>query len=502
MAEKAKEKRKIKSPNVYVVLFFVLVFVAILTWIVPGGEYQVDQAGNAMAGTYTPTDANPQGFWEIVMAPIIGMTGDERISGAINISLDVMIFGSFLQVVNSTDALGVALKGVSEKFKNNQRLLITILIFFMMTLATIYGAYEEAVIYMMMIIPVIIGLGLDTMTAILITVLGTQAGNAASIINPFSTGIASGIAGIPPGDGMGYRTLIFVVLGLVLSLFINRYAESVQKNPEKSPVYHRMDEDRELYLAEDDSADKGMSKTQRNVLIIFAVAFGILILALIPWDTLDINIFVRFSEWLYSIPILGNLIGAFPAFGTWGFNAMTAWMLLLSVIAGFVANYDIDTTLDHIIKGAADLVPTALIIPMARGIQVLMESGNITATILNFGENTLSSLSPIPFVLLTLLFYLALATLMPSSSGLGAATMSIMAPLATFAGLPASIMILIFNFALGLAKMIMPTSIAAMTCTTAVGSDYADFVKIAIKPWIACFLVAGLLLILNVLIVA
>ena len=43
----AKEKKQFKSPNAYVIIFMVMLFVAALSWIIPGGAYELDQIGRA-----------------------------------------------------------------------------------------------------------------------------------------------------------------------------------------------------------------------------------------------------------------------------------------------------------------------------------------------------------------------------------------------------------------------------------------------------------------------
>ncbi|MGX6980241.1 YfcC family protein [Vagococcus elongatus] len=499
--ETQKEKKTFKTPNVYVILFFVLVFTAILTWIIPGGQYKLNDAGQAIGGTYSKIQSNPQGIWEIIMAPIIGMVGDDAFTGAISISLDVMVFGSFLEMVNRTGALDIGLKNIAKKYENNYKILITILVFAMMSLGTIYGAYEEGFVYLMMFLSVILSLGLDTIVVLMIVIFGTAAGCGASIINPFSTGIAAGIAGITPGEGIGQRIVAFVVLGLVISYLISSYAGKILKNPEKSTQFHRRELDLEEFSSQE-SIEK-LNPMQKKVFAVFILTFSLLIIGLIPWTTLSEN-FTFFEDsvtWITSIPILGTILGkTFVPFGQWYFNEMTALMIIMTFVVGFIAKYDIDKSINIFIKGASDLVSTALIVPMARGIQVLMTNGNITSTILNFGEKTLANLPPIPFVLICLVFYFALASLMPSSSGLAAATMSIMAPLAVFAGLHETDMIMIYNFALGIVKMLMPTSIIVMTCTQVVHVDYMDWIKSTWKMWIVVILTCCILLVANVLI--
>lgn len=252
-AEGELTKKKMKSPNAYVIIFCIILAVAVLTWIIPGGQYELDEAGNAIAGTYTRAERNSQGIWDVLMAPIVGMVGNSQVSGAIAISLCIMLYGSMLEMINHTGAIKIFLKRVADKNKNNYHALIWILVFLMGALGTVYGAYEEGLVYLLMFMPVILALGLDTMVAVMIVALGTQGGCLASIVNPFSTGIAAGIAGISPGEGILLRTIVFVVVLSIVSIYICRYADKIKADPTKSPQYYRMADDlKEFPVAQDE----------------------------------------------------------------------------------------------------------------------------------------------------------------------------------------------------------------------------------------------------------
>lgn len=152
-------------------------------------------------------------------------------------------------------------------------------------------------------------------------------------------------------------------------------------------------------------------------------------------------------------------------------------VMVATLAIGLVMRYDADTIIDTLIAGAAGLVSTAFVVPLARGIQVVMDNGQITPSILNACESTLSALPPIAFVIVALVLYTLIACLIPSSTGLAAATMGIMASLSQFAGVEVYIMVIIYCMALGLAKMITPCSIVVMTCTSAAHMSYGDWVK-------------------------
>lgn len=500
--EKVAGKKKFKSPNTYVIIFFVLLFVAILTWFIPGGKYELDEAGRSIAGTYTRVDANHQGLWNVIMAPIIGMVGNDKVKGAITISLNVMLFGSFLEMMDSVGAINIALKGVAKKYQENYAVLITVLTFIMGLFGTVQGAYEEGFVYLLMFLPIVLSLGMDTIVALMIVILGTQAGCAASIVNPFSTGIASGIAGISPGEGIIFRTVAFVVMLSFCSFIICQYAKKVKNNPKLSVQYFRRDKDLEEFTSLDVDTEK-LTKRQNYVFIIFIMTFLIMIVSLVPWTSLNPNFtfFETMTNWLNHNVITSSLLGNnLVPLGDWYFNEINGLLIVMTIASGFVMGYSIDKTINILIKGAAALVSTAFIVPLARGIQVLMTEGNITATVLYACEKTLGSLNPILFVIVCFLVYIILAIFIPSSTGLAAATISIMAPLAVFAGIHESSMVVIYNFALGFVKMFAPTSIIVMTCCQAAHVDYGSWLKATWKYLAMFFAACVALLLINVLV--
>lgn len=496
-----KVKKEFKSPNAYVIIFTVMCFVAVLSWFIPGGAYEVTESGRAIAGTYQVVTSKPQGLWDICMAPIIGMIGNQAVAGAIAISLNIMIFGSFLEMMDESGAIKLFLKKVTIKNQNNVHILIGLLVVIMGIFGTVQGSYEEGFVYLLMFMPVILALGLDTIVAVMIVVFGTQGGCLASTINPFAVGIASDIAGISPGQGLPMRVIMFVVFMAVIIIYICRYADKIKAHPEKSPQFFRRKEDlKEFPVSEGENLD--LTKEQKGVLAIFVITFSIMIMSLIPWDSLnpDWTFFITATEWLTGLPVIGMIIGqGILPLGQWYFNEVSMLLVVCTVIAGFVLHYDITKTINIIIRGAAGLVSTAFIVPLARGIQVVMDGGMITPTILHLGETTLSSLPPVVFIIVSLVFYFVIASFIPSSTGLAAATMSIMAALAGFADIPENVMINVYLMALGLAKMIMPTSIVVMTCTQAAHISYGQWIKSNWKFMIVMFLLSCTFLVVDVM---
>jgi uncharacterized ion transporter superfamily protein YfcC len=64
-------------PNSFTILLIITAIIAVLTWIVPAGQYDTTADGNFIAGTYHTIEQVPQGVWQVLSAPFIGMIGNE-----------------------------------------------------------------------------------------------------------------------------------------------------------------------------------------------------------------------------------------------------------------------------------------------------------------------------------------------------------------------------------------------------------------------------------------
>ena len=157
---------------------------------------------------------------------------------------------------------------------------------------------------------------------------------------------------------------------------------------------------------------------QQLVLVVFFLAFLVMIIGVVPWSDLGI----------YRIPT-----------HFWWFPEMTASFLLFAIVIGVVAGMKEGEFTDAFVNGARDLLGVALIIAIARGVTVIMNNGQITDTVLNAAEQALVGIGGVAFANLVYAAFMPLSFLIPSSSGLATVAMPIMAPLASFANVdPAS----------------------------------------------------------------
>lgn len=464
------EKKGFKMPSSYTVLLIIIAIMAIFTWIIPAGQYDHDADGNVVSGTYQQVESNKQGFYDVVMAPVKGMLGGDttlnegqdneikiHTEGAIQVSFFILMVGGFLGVVTETGALDVGIATIVRKNKGKEKILIPILMFLFALGGTTYGMGEETMAFYPLIVPVMLAVGFDTITGVAIILVGSQIGCIASTVNPFATGVASDAAGISLAEGIGLRVIFFVVMTVIAIWYVYNYASKVEKDPTKSYTYATREADLAYFNVE--QTDEELSSKQKLVLTVFISTFVIMILSLIPWAKFNIHIFENLNSWITGLPVIGQLFGqsAMPL-GDWYFPEITMLFLMMAILVGITYGMKEDKFIQVFMAGVCDLLGVALICALARGIQVVMNDGMITATILNFGEHALSGLSSQVFIVLTYLFYLPLSFLIPSSSGLAGATIGILAPLGEFVNVSQALVITAFQSANGLLNLLSPTS--------------------------------------------
>jgi uncharacterized ion transporter superfamily protein YfcC len=470
-ADSGSGGRRFALPSAYTILFILIVIVAIATWIIPAGTYQLDENGQPIPGTYTQVEQNPQRIVvDSLMAPINGMYGIEgedgtisvwnsgELFGAIDVALFILVIGGFLGVTMRTGSIQGAIARIVERLKGRERWMIPILMTVFAIGGTTYGMAEESLAFYALIITVMIAAGYDALVGASILLLGCGIGTLGSTVNPFATGIASGFADTTINEGLIGRIVILVIGTLIGIVFVLRYADRVKADPSTSLVAD-MREANERHFAADasagDTAGAALTGRQTGALALFFLAFGVMIYGVIPWQDLGI-----------PLPTLW-----------WWFPEMTASFLLFAILIGVVGRQSESDFTTTFVDGAKDLLGVALIIGIARGITVIMTNGFITDTVLNAAEQAVADLGGVAFIDLMYALFLPLSFLIPSSSGLATVAMPIMAPLASFADVPSFLVVTAYQSASGLVNLVTPTSAVVMGGLAIARVGYGTWLK-------------------------
>ena len=186
---------KLKVPNTYVIIFAVLLVCAVATWLVPGGEPQTWQVFSALY----------EGFSQ--QAGIIAF---------------VLIIGGAFWVVNSTKAMDEGIMKFISKVQNLERhalvrklgvgnIVITLVMLLFGLFGAVFGMSEETIAFVAVVIPLARSLGYDDFVGVCMVYVAAHVGFAGAMLNPFTIGIAQGMAELPLFSGIEYRIFCWVV---------------------------------------------------------------------------------------------------------------------------------------------------------------------------------------------------------------------------------------------------------------------------------------------------
>ena len=427
---------KFKFPSAYTILFFLIAVVAVLTWIVPAGQYHMamnEALGKdvPVAGTYAHVAAHPQGLVSVLMAPIAGLYDPESgQAGAIDVALFILIIGGFLGIVTKTGAIDAGIERVTTRLRGREEWMIPILMALFAAGGTIYGMAEESLPFYTLLVPVMLAARFDPVVAASTVLLGAGIGTLGSTINPFATVIAANAAGIPFTNGIALRVALLVIGWIICVAWVMRYARKVRKDPSQSIVADKQEENLAHFLGNKGEQSLEFTPVRKIILVIFALAFAV--------------------------------------------------FLASAIIVGLIARMSEEELTSTFINGARDLLGVALIIGIARGIVVIMDKGMITHTILHSAEGLVSGLSTVAFINVMYWLEVVLSFLVPSSSGLAVLTMPIMAPLADFANVNRDLVVTAYQSASGIVNLVTPTSAVVMGGLAIARVPYVRYLK-----WVA-----------------
>lgn len=142
-------------------------------------------------------------------------------------------------------------------------------------------------------------------------------------------------------------------------------------------------------------------------------------------------------------------------------------------------------------EGASELVGVSLIIGLARGVNLVLEQGMISDTILDYMSNVVSGMPGSVFILGQLVVFIFLGLIVPSSSGLAVLSMPIMAPLADSVGIPRDIVVSAYNWG-QYAMLFLMTGLVLVTLQM-LQIPFDRWVKF-VMPMIGCLLLIGSIL--------
>lgn len=447
--------------------------------------------------TYQKIEGETTNFFYLFLFPIKGL-----IESA-DISFFLFVLGGNLNILMEMNALSSGISALSRVTKGKE-FLLCILVFLIISISgSVFGLMEEFLPFYPILVPIFLKSGFDGMLSFVSLYLPSMIGNMFSILNPFSVVIGSYSAGISFVDGLEFRIVCFIIANIITLLYIFLYYRKIRLDPTSSIVYEikneienkfkkpeKKEEDKENGVIEEEKAviveekveneeekvekeeeieikeEKGETEENKEgiekekeeklvpkkdkkkekekekkkidkkdrftlkrkiAIIIFVCGFGIMIYGVMALD--------------------------------WWFEHMSAVFAGFSILLMFILKKGEQKAIETFIKGAGDFIGVSIIIGVARGINITLDEGKISDTILNSMIGLISDLPPVIFAILMLIIFIVLGIFINSSSGMAILAMPVFAPLADKVNCPRIVAVNSFMFGVFYSGIITPTGL-------------------------------------------
>lgn len=518
-----------KVPHTYVIIFFLIVLCAILTWIIPGGEFERERV--IVNGVEREVIKN-QSFhyvennwqtWQVFSSFFDGFVNTAPI-----IAFILMIGGAFW-ILNESKSIDIGIYSflmISRKWEKskllnklgvNNIILSGIMLIFSL-FGAVFGMSEETIAFTIIFVPLAISMGYDSIVGVSLCFVAAALGFAGAFLNPFTVGIAQGLSNIPLFSGIEYRVFMWLVINITGFFFILRYAVKIHKNPKKSPVYN----DDEYWRTRHGETSTGFEHFVPRAawfsfiflavaLISFSIFYPVTYMKLgnsslhFPALPVSTSLFIisgiislRKTVHYYILSLLTFTI-VFLIIGVTGYNwyvmEIATLFLALGIFSGFAAGNSPNQITRLFIDGAKDILPAAMVVGLAGGIVVILNDGKIIDTILYYLSQTMEDLGKVGSISVMYLIQTFLNIFIPSGSGKAALTMPMMSQFSDLIGISRQATVVAFQLGDGFTNMITPTSGVLIGVLGVARIPYEKWFK-WIAPLIVILTILGFLLLL------
>lgn len=237
-----------KFPHTYVIIFYLILFSAFLTWVIPGGRFErtiMEINGTEREviadDSFVYTESQPQ-TWQVFSAFFDGFVDKA------DIIVFILMIGGAFWIMNHSKAIDVGILSFLRRARRleNKRtirrlgvdnIIVTLIVLLFSIFGATFGMSEETIAFVIIFVPLSISMGYDSITGLYMCYVAAALGFAGALLNPFTIGIAQGLSHLPLFSGIEYRFFCWVVINIVGIAWILRYMHRIRKHPQKSPVY-------------------------------------------------------------------------------------------------------------------------------------------------------------------------------------------------------------------------------------------------------------------------
>ena len=441
-----------------IILFALMVTAYILTFIIPGGQYdRISADGQELIvdGSFHYTEGGLS-FMKWLLAPIL-VLGAEGSGTIIAVIAFLLVVGGIFFSLDKSGLMNYMLEKICHRFRDSKYRMLALITLFFMAMGAFVGSFEECVPMIPLAVALAISMGWDTRIGLGMSLLAVGCGFASGVCNPFTVGVAQELMGLPMFSGMGYRLISFAVIYGILMGFLMYHAKKLDKSALSENISSdKTGTDRQPCappcgpqtspeaFAADTKLDKG--------LIVFASVLGTGILMILC------SAFVPFLQ-----SILMPLIAVV--------------FLVAGVSSCLICGMTKKDLAKNCLDGVISIFPAVLLILMASSIKYILTEANILDTLLFYLTGLITRLPESISILFVYLCTLVMNFFIPSGSAKAFLLMPLMAPLSDLCGFSRQLSVLAFAFGDGFSNLFYCTNPVLLISLGLSGISYGKWAK-------------------------
>lgn len=439
------------------VVLVLMILTYVMTIIIPGGEYArvTDENGNVVIdadGGFTYVDGGIS-FGKWLLSPIL-VLGAEGGGMIIAILAFLLVIGGVFNSLERGGLMKYMLDKIVHRFGGARYKLLAIITFFFMAMGAFIGSFEECVPLVPIVVVLAVSLGWDSLTGMGMSLLAVGCGFASGVCNPFTVGVAQGLAGLPMFSGIWLRAVTFVLIYLLLIAFVLRHAKKIDRFADGGSVEAKSFE--------------GCKKMDRG-LVCFASILGVGI------------VIVLMSGFITALQDYTMIIVA-------------VMFLAAGIAATLVSGMKGSELAKSFGQGIVSIAPAVLLILMASSIKYTLTEGKILDTLLHLAVDAVDTLPKWMIILCIYLIVLVLNFFISSGSAKAFLLIPLIVPMAQMFGIEPQLCVMAFAFGDGFSNVFYPTNAALLIALGLSDVTYGGWVRYTWRFQLANLVLTSLLL--------
>ena len=167
-------------------------------------------------------------FWKWLLSPFLVLGSDQGVT-IISVILFLLVLGGTFNALDRSGTMDYMLRKIVHMAGDRKYTLLAVITLFFLSMGAFIGCFEECIPMVPLVVALSIAMGWDALVGLGMSMGAVACGFSTGVLNPFTTGVAQTLMGLPVFSGISLRLLTYVAVYGCLLLFLIPYAKRCEK---------------------------------------------------------------------------------------------------------------------------------------------------------------------------------------------------------------------------------------------------------------------------------